>query len=285
MRLTFRIITILLILLFSGCSNSDGKKLVFFYDKEFGQVAELAPAVLSEEDKPVFKNLADIALESGYALKPVSLDIIEKDYLSFLQSKLPQHDKQIVITSFLYTVPAIQELLDDYQVAVVGASIDIPVNKLKVIGNGFNLIEDEGKMLAAAGKNNILIALKSDFQKRIADAFLGGSGSMTGTVIEAELNASMLKALDLVKLNQTGSMVVASYGPCFKSFSSPQNQTGSIRVLNYPAKPEYADPYLKKKVEAFICYDFTSSFKSAILELASESGEKKSFYSFDLIRR
>ena len=41
----------------------------------------------------------------------------------------------------------------------------------------------------------------------------------------------------------------------------------------------------KKKVDAFICYDFATSFKSAILELASGKGEKKSFYSFDLIRR
>ena len=42
---------------------------------------------------------------------------------------------------------------------------------------------------------------------------------------------------------------------------------------------------MKKKVEAYICYDFATSFKSAIIEIASGQGEKKSLYSFDLIRR
>ncbi|MBO7431076.1 MAG: hypothetical protein J6U56_08730 [Spirochaetia bacterium] len=277
MRLRLWSFTAILILLISGCSNK-GESLTFFYDKDFGQVAELAPALFLGQDKPFFKELSRVSLESGYKLEPFQIDIQEEDYLNSFKSRLPQHNKKLVITSFLYTVPDIQEALSGFQVAVVGAALDIPLDKLKVIGNGFRVIEDEGRMLVSAGQKIRFVALKSGFQQLITDAFIEGSGSDI-MIYTAELNAKMLP------MPQSDELIVASYGPCFKSFSSPQFYTGAIRVLNYPADPEYADPYMKKKVEAYICYDFATSFKSAILELASGRGEKKSFYSFDLVRR
>ena len=257
---------------------------MFFYDKEFGQVAEFTPSLFLGDDKPFFKEIGSVALESGYALKPVSVDVLGADYQAIIQKQLLKSGKQVIITSFLYSIPEVQTLLDSYQVAVVGAALDINLDKLRIIGNGFNVIEDEGRLLASAGKKINFVSLKSGFQQLITDAFLEGAGSDVH-VLEAELNAATLKSIDLVSLIHMDSMIVASYGPCFKSFSSPQSRAGAIRVLNYPSTPEYADPYMKKRVEAFVCYDFGTSFKSAILELASRKGEKKSFYSFDLIRR
>ena len=278
MRLRLWAFTALLVLLFSGCSKTNGEQLVFFYDKDFGQVAEFTPTLFLGEDKPLFKELSSVAAESGYALKPVAIDVLEEDYISLFQSRLPQDKKQLVITSFLYSVPEVQELLAGYKVAVVGAAIDIPLDKLRIIGNGLRVIEDEGRLVSSVGKKITFIALKSDFQQLITDAFMQGTGN-TATKYDVELNARS------VILPLSDNTTVASYGQYFKSYASPQNRTGAIRVINYPAAPEYVDPYMKKKVEAYICYDFGTSFKSAILELASGRGERKSFYSFDLIRR
>ena len=221
--------------------------------------------------------LSNIAKESGYSLKPVPVDILAEDYISSLQSRLPKQ-KKVMITSFLYNVPEIQELLSGYQAAVVGAAMDIPMDKLRIIGNGLRVIEDEGRMLAATGQKINFIALKSGFQQRITDAFLEGTGPNV-QVFTAELNANSL----IMPLSD--NIIVASYGRCFKSFTSSWTMKGRIRVVNYPGSPDYVDPFMKKRVEAYICYDFATSFKSAILELASGRGEKKSFYSFDLIRR
>ena len=269
--------TALLALLLAGCSEN-GDKLVFFYDRDFGQVAEYTPALFLGEEKPFFKEISGIALESGYALNPVSVDIQEENYINAFRSRLDNSRKQVVITSFLYSIPEIQELLSDYQVAVVGAALDIPLDKLEIIGNGFRVIEEEGRLLVSSGKKIRLVALKSGFQQLIKEAFLNGAGEDT-KVFEANLNAPSI----IMPLSD--DLIVASYGPCFKSFSSPQSRTGTIRVLNYPGAPEYVDPYMKKKVEAYICYDFATSFKSAIIEITSGQSEKKSFYSFDLIRR
>ena len=270
--------TILLILLFSGCSNTKGDSLVFFYDKEFGQVAEFAPDFLGGKDNPLFKGLSDFAGEAGYALKPAAVDLLEENYIEAFKQKLPQPGNKLVITSFLYSVPELQELLDSYLVAVVGAAIDVPQDKLKIIGNGFSMITDEGRMLGILGKKINFIALKSGFQQRITDAFKEGAGDRV-TLFEADINAKN------IIVPYSDDMVVASYGPYFKSFASPQARNGAIRVLNYPSSPGYVDPYMKKRVEAYLCYDFTGSFKSAVLELANGKGERKSFYSFDLIRR
>ena len=265
------------ILLLSGCSGK-GDKLVFFYDQDFGQVAEYTPALFLGEEKPFFQEISSVALESGYSLAPVPVDILDENYITIFKNKLSSSNKQVVITSFLYSVPEIQALLADYQVAVVGAALDIPLDKLKIIGNGFRVIEEEGQFLASSGKNIRFVALRSGFQQLIKEAFLNGAGADT-KVFETGLNSPSI----IMPLSY--DLIVASYGPCFKSFSSPQSRTGSIRVLNYPGAPEYVDQNMKKKVEAYICYDFATSFKSAILELASNQSEKKSFYSFDLIRR
>ena len=278
MRRPLLILTSLFLLLFTGCDQKNGEELVFFYDTEFGQVAEFAPDFLGGKDKPFFKELSSFCQEAGYDLKPVSVDLQEENYIETFKQKLPQPGKKLLITSFLYSVPELQELLDSCQVAVVGAAVDIPMDKLKVIGNGFSMITDEGRMLAILGKKINFIALKSGFQQRITDAFLEGTGDRV-ILFEAELNAKS------IIVPYSDDMVVASYGPCFKSFASPQVRNGAIRVINYPASPEYVDPYMKKRVEAYLCYDFTGSFKSAILELANGKGEKKSFYSFDLVRR
>ena len=277
MRLRLWSFTAILILFLSGCSEK-GNQLVFFYDRDFGQVAEYTPALFLGEDKPFFKEVSMVALESGYTLEPVSVDILDENYLNSFRNKLPAPGNQVVITSFLYSVPEIAELLAGHQTAVVGAALDIPLDKLKIIGNGFRVIGEEGRMLASAGVKINFVALKSGFQQLIKEAFSEGAGSIV-KVFEAELDDQN------IILPLSTDLIVASYGPCFKSFSSPQNRTGAIRVLNYPAKPEYVDPYMKKRVEAFICYDFAASFKSAIIELASSKGEKKSFYSFDLIRQ
>lgn len=278
MRLRLWIITSLLALLFSGCNLNKGEGLVFFYDQEFGQVAEFSPTLLSGEDKPVFKELSSAASESGYALKPVAIDLLDGNYISSFQHKLPKPGMPVVITSFLYSIPELQELLSGYQVAVVGAAIDIPLDKLMIIGNGFDLISDEGRMLSASGRKINFIALKCGFQQLITDAFKKGAGDRT-EVFEAELSAGNI----IVPI--TDDMIVASYGRYFKGFAVLKSRLSPIRVLNYPGSPEFVDPYMKKRVEAFICYDFLGSFKSAILELASGKSEKKSFYSFDLITR
>ena len=277
MRFRFWIIAALIVLFFSGCPFNDGDKLVFFYDLDFGQMAEFAPDIFSDHKEPLFPELSKVAKESGYALKYVPVDILQEDYISAFQSRLPQN-KQVIITSFLYNIPEIQELLAGYQVAVVGAAVDIPMDKLRIIGNGFRVLEDEGRMLTAAGQKINFIALKSSFQQKISDAFLAGAGTDV-KVFDADLNASSI----IIPL--TIDMIVASYGKCFKSLSSSKSLAGRIRVVNYPGSPEYVDANLKKRVDAFICYDFSTSFKSAILELASGRGEKKSFYSFDLVRR
>ena len=269
--------TALLILLLSGCSPK-GDKLVFFYDRDFGQVAEYTPALFLGEEKPFFKEISRFALESGYALESVPVDILEEDYINTFQSSLSNSKSQVMITSFLYSVPEIQSLLADYKVAVVGAALDVPLDKLKIIGNGFRVIEEEGRLLVSTGRKIRLVALKSGFQQLIKEAFLEGAGADT-KVFEAELKAPSI----IMPLSD--DLIVASFGPCFKSFSSPQSRTGAIRVINYPGAPEYVDQNMKKKVEAYICYDFATSFKSAILELTSGKSEKKSFYSFDLIRR
>ena len=278
MRRPFWAFTVFLILLFSGCANNKGENLVFFYDKEFDQIAEFTPRLFLGEDKPFFKELSQVCLESGYALNPVSVDVQAENFIGLIQKKLPKNKKQLIITSFLYSNSEIQELIAGYQVAVVGAALDIPLDKLRIIGNGFRLIEDEGRLLASAGKEIRFVALKSGFQQLITDSFKEGAGN-SAQVFEAELNAKSLI------LPMADSIIVASYGPSFKSFSSPSIRNNTIRVINYPGSPEYVDPNMKKKVESFICYDFGTSFKSAILELASGRGEKKSFYSFDLVRR
>ena len=255
-----------------------GEKLVFFYDRDFGQMAELAPDIFSGHTAPLFPELSAVAAESGYSLKLVPVDILEEDYIGVFQSRLPKKNKQVMITSFLYNVQEIKELLEGYQTAVVGAALDVDLDSLKIIGNGFSLIEDEGRLLASTGQKINFIALKSSFQNRISQAFKDGAGENV-KVFEAELEASSI----IFPLSD--DLIVASYGKCFKSFSSPHSRTSKIRVLNYPGSPAYVDPNMKKKVDAYICYDFATSFKSAILELASGRGEKKSFYSFDLIRR
>ena len=278
MRLRLWAFTVLLILLISGCSKTKGDSLVFFYDKEFGQVAEFTPALFLGEDKPLFKELSAVAAESGYALRPVQIDVVDDNYLTEFQRRLPQNEKQVLITSFLYNIPEVQELLSGYKVAVLGATMDIPLDKLRIIGNGFRVIEDEARLVASVGRKITFIALKSGFQQLITDSFKAGVGTDID-VYEVELNA-----LSII-LPMSDNIIVASYGPYFKSFSTVQSRQSAIRLLNYPATSEYVDANMKKKVESFICYDFGTSFKSAILELASGRGERKSFYSFDLIRR
>lgn len=277
MRFRFWITALLILLLFSGCPINKGEKLVFLYDTDFAQMAEYAPDMFSGHSEPLFPELSKAAEESGYSLRFIPVDILEEDYISALQRSLPKN-RRVVITSFLYNVPEIKELLADYQTAVVGAALDIDLDSLKIIGNGFRLIEDEGRMLSAAGQKLRFVSLKSGFQKRITQAFLDGAGDNV-SVFEAELNASSI----IIPLSE--DMIVASYGPCFKSFSNTRSMMNRIRVLNYPGSPEYMDSNTKKRVESFICYDFATSFKSAILELASGKSEKKSFYSFDLVRR
>ncbi len=285
MRFRFWTLLAILLLLFSGCDQKKGKSLVFFHDPDFAQMAQFAPALFSGEDKPLFRELSDVASESGYTLENVSIDILEESFINSFQQHLPQKGMPVVITSFLYSVPELQELLTGYQVAVVGAVMDIALDKLDIIGNGFELLEDEGKLLAASGQKLSFIAIKSDFQQLITQAFKAGAGDNI-VVYEAELNAKTLKIGDLIALLQTDSLIVASYGPYFKSISSPTAKTGHIRIVNYPGSPDLVDPYMKKRVDAYICYDFLSSFKSAVLKLSdSRNGEKKSFYSFDLIRR
>ena len=278
MRFRSWIIAILIVLILSGCSYNKGEELVFFYDHDFGQMAELVPDILSGHAEPLFPELSAISEESGYSLKPVPVDILEEDYISTFQDKLPKNSKQVMITSFLYSVPEIKELLAGYQTAVVGAALDVDMDALKIIGNGFRMIEDEGRLLASAGQKINIIALKSSFQQQIFQAFKAGAGENL-KVFEVELNASG------VIMPITDNMVVASYGKYFKNLAGSMVIKGKIRVLNYPGSPDYVDANIKKKVDAFICYDFATSFKSAILELASGKGEKKSFYSFDLIRR
>lgn len=278
MRFRSWIIAALAVLLFSGCPLDKGEKLVFFYDRDFGQLAEFAPDIFSDSAGPLFPELSNTAKESGYALTHVSVDILEEDYISAFQSRLPKHSKQVVITSFLYNVPEIKELLAGYQAAVVGAAMDVDLEALRIIGNGFRVIEEEGRMLSATGQKINFIALKSSFQQQILQAFKDGAGD-SPKVFEAALNATS------VVMPISDNVLVASYGPYFKNLSTSRVMTGKIRVLNYPGSPEYVDANTKKRVDAFICYDFATSFKSAILELASGRGEKKSFYSFDLVRR
>lgn len=277
MRFRYWITLALVVLFFSSCGSS-GKELVFFYDQDFGQMAEFAPDIFSDNKEPLFPWLSKTAEESGYALKLIPVDILQENYTAVLQNKLPKNSKQIIVTSFLYNVPEIRSLIPTYQAAVVGATLDIDLDGLNIIGNGFSLLQDEGRTIAAIGKKINFIALKSGFQQRITQAFSEGAGDLV-SLFEAELDANS------IVMPQSDNLIVASYGKCFKSFSSPQHRTGTIRVVNFPSSPEYVDPYMKKRVEAYICYDFATSFKSAILELASGRSGGKNFYSFDLVRR
>ncbi len=278
MRFRSWIIAVLIVLSFSGCSLKKGETLVFFYDLDFGQMAELVPDIFSGHTEPLFPELSAVAEESGYSLKLVPVDILKENYISTFQNKLPKHNRQVVITSFLYSVPEIKEQLAGYQTAVVGASMDVDLAALEIIGNGFRMIENEGRLLAAAGQKINFVSLKSDFQQQIFQAFKKGAGDIIN-VFEVEPDAVS------VMMPISFNLVVVSYGKFFNNLSTSMIIKDKIRVLNYPGSPNYVDANIKKKVDAFICYDFATSFKSAILELASGKGEKKSFYSFDLIRR
>ncbi len=278
MRFRSWIIAVLIVLSFSGCSLKKGETLVFFYDLDFGQMAELVPDIFSGHTEPLFPELFAAAEESGYSLKLVPVDILKENYISTFQNKLPKHNRQVVITSFLYSVPEIKEQLAGYQTAVVGASMDVDLAALEIIGNGFRMIENEGRLLAAAGQKINFVSLKSGFQQQIFQAFKKGAGDIIN-VFEVEPDAVS------VMMPISFNLVVVSYGKFFNNLSTSMIIKDKIRVLNYPGSPNYVDANIKKKVDAFICYDFTTSFKSAILELASGKGEKKSFYSFDLIRR
>lgn len=278
MRFRSWIIAVLIVLSFSGCSLKKGETLVFFYDLDFGQMAELVPDIFSGHTGPLFPELSAVAEESGYSLKLVPVDILKENYISTFQNKLPKHNRQVVITSFLYSVPEIKEQLAGYQTAVVGASMDVDLAALEIIGNGFRMIENEGRLLAAAGQKINFVSLKSDFQQQIFQAFKKGAGDIIN-VFEVEPDAAS------VMMPISFNLVVVSYGKFFNNLSTSMIIKDKIRVLNYPGSPDYVDANIKKKVDAFICYDFATSFKSAILELASGKGEKKSFYSFDLIRR
>ena len=161
---------------------------------------------------------------------------------------------------------------------------DIPLDNLSVTGGGFELLKEEGRTLASLSKNLALISLANGFQRLIAQSFLDGAGDKEVFHLEIETNAQDIRQIDLFQLSRQDMVIVASFGPYFKSVSSPKTRTGTIHVVNYPSAPDFSDPYMRKRVESFICYDFATSFKSAILEL-SDKGEKKSFYSFDLIRR
>ncbi len=278
MRFRSWIIAVLIVLSFSGCSLKKGETLVFFYDLDFGQMAELVPDIFSGHTEPLFPELSAVAEESGYSLKLVPVDILKENYISAFQNKLPKHNRQVVITSFLYSVPEIKEQLAGYQTAVVGASMDVDLAALEIIGNGFRMIENEGRLLAAAGQKINFVSLKSGFQQQIFQAFKKGAGDIIN-VFEVEPDAVS------VMMPISFNLVVVSYGKFFNNLSTSMIIKDKIRVLNYPGSPNYVDANIKKKVDAFICYDFTTAFKSAILELASGKGEKKSFYSFDLIRR
>lgn len=278
MRFRSWIIAVLIVLSFSGCSLKKGETLVFFYDLDFGQMAELVPDIFSGHTEPLFPELSAVAEESGYSLKLVPVDILKENYISTFQNKLPKHNRQVVITSFLYSVPEIKEQLAGYQTAVVGASMDVDLAALEIIGNGFRMIENEGRLLAAAGQKINFVSLKSGFQQQIFQAFKKGAGDIIN-VFEVEPDAAS------VMMPISFNLVVVSYGKFFNNLSTSIIIKDKIRVLNYPGSPNYVDANIKKKVDAFICYDFATSFKSAILELASGKGEKKSFYSFDLIRR
>ncbi len=278
MRFRSWIIAVLIVLSFSGCSLKKGETLVFFYDLDFGQMAELVPDIFSGHTEPLFPELSAVAEESGYSLKLVPVDILKENYISTFQNKLPKHNRQVVITSFLYSVPEIKEQLAGYQTAVVGASMDVDLAALEIIGNGFRMIENEGRLLAAAGQKINFVSLKSGFQQQIFQAFKKGAGDIIN-VFEVEPDAVS------VMMPISFNLVVVSYGKFFNNLSTSMIIKDKIRVLNYPGSPNYVDANIKKKVDAFICYDFVTSFKSAILELASGKGEKKSFYSFDLIRR
>lgn len=278
MRFRSWIIAVLIVLSFSGCSLKKGETLVFFYDLDFGQMAELVPDIFSGHTEPLFPELSAAAEESGYSLKLVPVDILKENYISTFQNKLPKHNRQVVITSFLYSVPEIKEHLAGYQTAVVGASMDVDLAALEIIGNGFRMIENEGRLLAAAGQKINFVSLKSGFQQQIFQAFKKGAGDIIN-VFEVEPDAAS------VMMPISFNLVVVSYGKFFNNLSTSMIIKDKIRVLNYPGSPNYVDTNIKKKVDAFICYDFTTSFKSAILKFASGKGEKKSFYSFDLIRR
>lgn len=278
MRLRLWALAALLLLLFSGCNGDNGKTLVFFYDQEFGKMAEFAPDMFSGHTEPLFTELSNAAKESDFSFKPVSVDILQEDYISAFRERLPQPGSKVIITSFLYNVPELQELLDSFQTAVVGSALDIPIDKLRIIGNGFSLLTDEGRMLSSTGQKIRFVAMKSGFQERIVQAFLDGAGPNV-EVLETELNANSF----IVPISD--SLIVFSYGPYFKSFLASRTRKEPIRVVNYPGYPQYADQNLQKRADAFICYDFLSSFKSSLFELSSDKAEKKSFYSFDLVRR
>ena len=79
--------TALLALLLAGCSEN-GDKLVFFYDRDFGQVAEYTPALFLGEEKPFFKEISGIALESGYAFRKRIISMLSGADLTIPGSRL-----------------------------------------------------------------------------------------------------------------------------------------------------------------------------------------------------
>ena len=278
MRFRTWITAVILVLLLSGCSKKFGKELVFFYTQDLGQIAEFTPDIFSGNSSPLFPQLSKVAAESKYALSFVPVDILAEDYISSFQSHLPQHNKQVIITSFLYRIPEIKELLEGYQIAVVGAAMDIDLDHLDIIGNGFNTLEQELNLLTADAHKITFIAINNNFHEQITQAVLNGAGAKV-KVVKAEPDASK------VTVPQNDDLYIASYGPYFKDLSSIKSKFDRIVVINFPGAPKYVDSGIKKKVEAFICYDFATSFKNAILKLASDKNEKINFYSFELIRQ
>ena len=285
MRHFLKVALILISVILSGCSGkaSDSNAIPFFYDSNFAKIAEFSPVLFTGDEKtPLFQELDKVSQNAGITIRRIEINDMEDGFLSVIQDALPADvNKPVIVISHLYAYADVVKLLADRNVSVVGPSLDIDTNTVKIVGNGFDIVREEGMSAASSWNKITYIMPDNKFQKMISDAFIEGAGEKSVSVFSVNMEAVDLNSQALVSVSDINGLVVAVYGRYFKKIFSPKTKTGMIRIINYPGKPEFMESWANKKTEKVLYYDFMQSFKTAL----SNIEEKGVFYSFELIRQ
>lgn len=285
MRHFLKTALILLSIVLAGCAGkkADAGAIPFFYDSNFEHIAKFSPLLFTgDENTQLFPELDRIAGESGVSLNAIAINDMEEGFISKIQAALPSDAaKPVIIISHLYAYADVVSLLAGRNVLVVGPTLDIDVDAVDIVGNGFDLIREEGKSLSSFSNIITYIMPDNKFQQCIKDAFIEGTGDKAIAIYPVNMESQELSSQALTSVYNINGLVIAAYGRYFKQISSPKARSGMLRVINYPGRPELMDQTAQKKTEKVLFYDFTGAFKKALENI----GKKGVVYSFELIRR
>jgi len=276
---------ILLATILSGCSANmlNANSIPFFYDSNFAKIAKFSSVVFTGDEKvPLFPELDRIAQEVGVSLRSVEIDEMDEDFLSKFKAALPANaDKPIIIISHLYSYPDVVVLLSKRNVFVVGPTLDIDTDTVKIVGSGFDLVRTEGIESSTFENKITYIMPDNKFQRMIKDSFIEGAGNKTISVLPVNMDLSDFTLQTPSYTSNNGELVIAAYGRYFKHISNKNTKNGIMHIINYPGKPDFMDNLAKKNTEKILYYNFIQSFKTALENIK----EKGVFYSFELIRQ